>query len=83
MKESTWTRGILYFSIAAIAALITDISKYKHFSDIEPVSLVILVSNLILQGLIAVRAFLDQSVSRAVERKSKVQLLTENKTSPN
>jgi len=80
MKESTWTRGILYFSIAALAALVTDISKYQHFSDIEPVPLVMLVANIILQGLIAVRAFLDQSVSRAAERRNKTQLLTETKT---
>jgi len=83
MKESTWTRGVLYFSIAALAALVTDISKYKHFSEIEPVSLLILISNLILQGLIAVRAFLDQSVSRAAEKRNKPQLLTETKTLPN
>ena len=79
MKDSAIMRATLYFFIAAIPALITDISQFKSFNEISQVGLVVIVANFILQGLIAVRAFIDQSISRAQrERKEKkVELITE------
>lgn len=79
MKDSAAVRAALYFFIAAIPALITDISQFKSFGEITQVGLVVIVSNFILQGLIAVRAFIDQSISRTQrERKEKkVELINE------
>jgi len=80
MKDCVWLRALLYFFIAAIPSLITDLSKYRSYSEISSIALTILTSNFILQGFIAVRAFLDQSISRSVLEKkhSKKELLTEN-----
>lgn len=75
MKDNALLRGSLYFFIAAIPAFITDISQFKSFSEISQVSLVIIISNFILQGLIAVRAFIDQSISRTSERRKKVDTI--------
>jgi len=77
MKNCAWIRAVLYFFIAAIPAFITDISRYKTFSDISNVATVIMVSNFILQGLIAVRAFMDQSISRTKDSKKEVELIQE------
>jgi len=79
MRDNAIFRASLYFFIAAIPALITDISQFKSFSEISQVGLVIIVANFFLQGLIAVRAFIDQSISRTKEeRKSKkVELINE------
>jgi hypothetical protein len=80
MKDCAWFRAFLYFSIAALPALITDISKYKTLSDISPVALIIIVANILLQGFIAVRAYLDQSITRIQKDKKdgkKVDLINE------
>jgi hypothetical protein len=77
MKNCAWIRAVLYFFIAAIPAFITDISRYKTFSDISNVAAVIMASNFILQGLIAVRAFMDQSISRTKDSKKEVELIQE------
>lgn len=69
MKNCAWVRALLYFFIAAIPAFITDISRYKTFSDITNVAAIIMLANFILQGLIAVRAFMDQSISRTRDEK--------------
>jgi len=82
MKDCVWGRGILYFLIAALATLIPAISQYKALSDISDIAKIILVSNVLLQGFIAVRAFVDQSISRAVDKKntvSKRELIIEDK----
>lgn len=71
MKDSAIIRTTLYFFIAAIPAFITDLSQYKSFSDISSITIVVIVSNSILQGLIAVRAFIDQSLSRNTDKKNK------------
>jgi len=70
MRNSAWIRALLYFFIAAIPAFITDISRYKNFSEVSNVAAVIMLSNFILQGLIAVRAFIDQSISRTGQQKN-------------
>lgn len=75
MRDNVLLRGLLYFAIAAIPAFITDISQFKSFSEISQVSLVVIISNFILQGIIAVRAFIDQSISRTAERRKKVDTI--------
>ena len=77
MKDCAWVRAFLYFFIAAIPALIVDLNQYKQFNEISNVSLTIITANFILQGLIAVRAFIDQSISRAQKEKKdkKVELI--------
>ena len=80
MKDCAWLRAFLYFSIAALPALITDISQYKTFSDISPIALTAIVANILLQGFIAVRAYLDQSITRIQKDKKdskKVDLINE------
>jgi len=79
MRDNAVFRAALYFFIAAIPALITDISQFKSFNEISQVGIVLIISNFFLQGLIAVRAFIDQSISRMQkERKDKkVELLNE------
>jgi len=79
MRDNATIRAALYFFIAAIPAFITDISQFKSFSDISQVGLVVIVANFLLQGLIAVRAFIDQSISRTQKEKKdkKVELLNE------
>ena len=81
MRNCVWVRAALYFFIASLAALITDISQFKSFSEISQIGIVIIVANFFLQGLIAVRAFIDQSISRTKEeRKSKKVELINKKT---
>jgi len=80
MKDCVWFRALLYFAIAAIPAFITDLSRYKTFNDISSVALTIILANMILQGFIAVRAFIDQSISRTSSDKKnskKVELINE------
>jgi len=77
MKDNALVRGVLYFFIAAIPAFITDISAFKSFSEIGSVAAVIIFAYFLLQGLIAVRAFMDQSISRNTRDKKKVELINE------
>lgn len=56
-------RGFLYISIASLTALMSDLSGFKNFSEITQVGLAIIVINFILQGFIAWRAFIDQTIS--------------------
>jgi len=77
MKNKCLVRGILYFLIAAIPALITDLSAFKSFSEIGSVAAVIITANFLLQGLIAVRAFMDQSISRNTRERKTVELINE------
>jgi cbb3-type cytochrome oxidase subunit 1 len=64
MKNCAWLRAVLYFLIAAIPTLMVDLGQYKTFSEISSIAVAIIIANFILQGLIAVRAFIDQSISR-------------------
>ena len=76
MKNNALLRATLYFFIAALPALITDLSQFRSFSEISQVTAVIMMANFILQGIIAVRAFMDQSISRNSDRKTnKVELI--------
>lgn len=56
-------RGFLYIGIASLTALMSDLSGFKNFSEITQVGLAIIVINFILQGFIAWRAFIDQTMS--------------------
>jgi hypothetical protein len=67
MKNSMVLRAALYFLIAAIPTFMTDLSKYKSFAEISGITVTVMACNFILQGFIALRAFLDQSISRATE----------------
>lgn len=80
MKDCMWVRAALYFFIASIPALMIDLQQYKNFSEISDISLSVIILNFFLQGLIAVRAFIDQSISRTQKDKKdkKVELLNEN-----
>jgi len=79
MRDCTWLRALLYFLIAAIPALMVDLGQFKAFSEITDITLAIIIANFTLQGLIAVRAFMDQSLSRTKEkREKKVELLNES-----
>lgn len=71
MRDCAWIRAALYFFIAAIPALMVDLGQYKSFSEISDITVAIIIANFVLQGLIAVRAFIDQSISRTKERKEK------------
>jgi cbb3-type cytochrome oxidase subunit 1 len=79
MRDCAWIRALLYFFIAAIPALMVDLQQYKSFSDISNISLAVISANFILQGLIAVRAFIDQSISRTHKEKKdkKFELINE------
>ena len=56
-------RGFLYISIASLTALMSDLSGFKNFGEISQVGIAIIVINFILQGFIAWRAFIDQTMS--------------------
>lgn len=80
MKDCVWFRAVLYFSIASIPTLIAELSKYKTFDEITPIAKTIIIANVLFQGIIAVRAFVDQSISRATSDKKPskgVELLKE------
>lgn len=82
-KEKTIVRSIvsissvkikllLYVSVAMITSLISDLSHHTDsiqggFRGINEVRIVIIVLNVLLQGLIAWRAFIDGSVYQEQE----------------
>ena len=71
MRDCVWIRALLYFLIASIPTLMVDLGEYKSFKEISDIALAIIIANFVLQGLIAVRAFIDQSISRTKEKKEK------------
>jgi hypothetical protein len=80
MKDCAWLRGVLYFTIAALPVVVVDLTKYKSFSEISGIAATVLVTNMVLQGLIAVRAYIDQTISRVQnkdEKNKEVELLVE------
>jgi len=73
-------KAMLYVSIASFAALIADLGTKRSFSEFTDIDMAIICINFVLQGLIAWRAYLDQSVSRSRQernQKEKVELLNE------
>ena len=79
MRDCVWFRALLYFFIAAIPPLIAELGKYKSYTDISSIAATIIAANCLFQGVIAVRAFIDQSISRSKEDKKlkKVELIKE------
>jgi len=80
MKDCVWFRAVLYFLIASLPPLIAELGKYKSFNEISPLAKTIILANCVFQGIIAVRAFVDQSISRASHDKKnpkKVELINE------
>ena len=63
--SKTNTRAMLYILIASFTALMSDLAGFKAFSEISAIGYLIIAINFLLQGLIAWRAFLDQSISTA------------------
>ena len=80
MRDCVWFRATLYFLIASIPPLIAELTKYKSYSEISSIAATIIAANCVFQGVIAVRAFIDQSISRSVNDKKaskKVELINE------
>ena len=73
MRDNVLIRASLYFLIAAIPSFITDVSQFKSFSEISQIGLIVIAANFILQGLIAVRAFIDQSISRTSGKRKDIE----------
>jgi hypothetical protein len=63
--KKAFLKGFLYISIASLTALMSDLSGFKQFNEITQVGLAIIVINFILQGFIAWRAYIDQSLTDA------------------
>ena len=53
----------IYVLISAITAMATEIGKYHEFSEITNLKWSLIGINILLQSLIAVKAFTDQSLS--------------------
>jgi len=80
MKNCVWLRALLYFLIASLPPLIAELGKYKSYSEITSIAGTIIAANCIFQGVIAVRAFIDQSISRTStggKRQENVELINE------
>lgn len=74
-------KAFIYVAIAVLTSFIADLSNHKTFSEFSDIGLTIILINSLLQGLIAYRAYLDQSVARdriSKEKKTSVELLTEH-----
>lgn len=67
-SKATTTRCMLYISIASLTALIGDISQYQNFSEISSIKLLVIAINVLLQGLIAWRAYIDTSLKDAQDK---------------
>ena len=65
LRNCVTIKAILYIGIASLTTLMSDLGDFKSFEEINPVKATLFGINFILQGLIAWRAFLDQSVGRA------------------
>ena len=53
----------IYILISALTAISTDIVTYHSFSEISDMKWFCLSVNVVLQALIAFKAFLDQTIS--------------------
>lgn len=64
----------IYILIAGLTALSTDMASYQSFNDIFTVKGGCMVINVILQMLIALRAYLDQSITTEKKETTDVQV---------
>jgi hypothetical protein len=76
--NTVYAKLLIYVSVSALSSLGNDLSHYtchdSGFKDITPVHWFTIGLNLIIQGLIAWRAFIDGSAEKYkeyVERESK------------
>lgn len=58
---------IIYVLIAALTALTAELSSVSSLSDISSTKIITIIAEIVLQSLIALRAFLDQSISKNKE----------------
>jgi hypothetical protein len=72
----------LYVSIASLTALLTDLQHYVcHIGGeihMTTTQIVVMVLNFMLQGLIACRAFMDDSVEKSIKEFDLPQIINEN-----
>ena len=59
---------IIYIVIASITVITTEISGHQTFDEITPMKLTQITLNVVLQSLIALRAFLDQSITADIKK---------------
>lgn len=62
---------VIYILIASLTSLSAELSNIQNFSDITPGRVVIITIGVLLQALIAVRAFMDQSISTSSNNEPK------------
>ena len=53
----------IYVLIAAITAASTEIANYHNFDEITSMRWYLICSSVVLQSLVAIKAFMDQSMS--------------------
>lgn len=74
-KSYSSLKLFLYVSAAIIGAVVSDLQHYAcmlhNITDITPLKLLSGALNAILQGLIAWRAFIDDSLSKDAEEENK------------
>jgi hypothetical protein len=72
---------LIYISISTLSSLANDLSHYtchdSGFNDITPVHWCTIVLNLIVQGLIAWRAFIDGSAEKYKEYQEEEEKLNQ------
>lgn len=56
----------IYILIAALTSLSAELSNIQHLTDVTPGKIAAIIIGVVLQALIAVRAFLDQSISNNI-----------------
>lgn len=68
---SMYAKLLIYIGISTISSLANDLSHYtchdSGFSDITPVHWCTIILNLVVQGLIAWRAYIDGSAEKYKE----------------
>lgn len=63
---------LLYALIAALTAFSTEIANFTSFGEISTTKWSQVIANILLQSFIAVRAFVDQSISNNSQSSSEL-----------
>jgi hypothetical protein len=71
------TRLGIYILIASLTSLMKDLSQFQSFDQISAVTFVLILINVILQGLVAWRAYIDGSYQDAVVKMDEGKKLAE------
>ena len=61
---------MLYALIAALTAFSTEIANFTSFSEISTTKWSQVIANILLQSFVAIRAFVDQSISNTSQSSS-------------